>query len=164
MTRLNFKKGIAILASTFPERFGEFSKTNLQIWFTLLADIDDLAWERTVLFIARNYEKPPVPAVIRQIALGSKELEPEEAWGMVTDAVRSSGRYSLPQFANEGLNQAIRAIGWTNICDCRTEELSGIRAHFFRTYKATQKRVKIEEEFKALDNPNMKNLIGMVVK
>lgn len=164
MTRLNFKKGIAILTSAFPERFGEFSKDNLRIWFTLLADIDDRVWERTILFIARNHSKPPVPATIRKIALDSEELEPEEAWGMVTDAVRSCGRYSLPHFADEGLNKAIRAIGWHQICDCNIDELSGLRAHFFRTYKATQKRVQIDKEYKALENPQMKRLIGMITK
>ena len=81
---------------------------------------------------------------------------------MVTDAVGSCGRYSLPQFASDAVNRAIRAVGWTTICDCRCDELTGVRAHFFRVFGAYQKHEQLIQEFEALDQPELRKLLPWI--
>jgi hypothetical protein len=146
MTRKAFAKGITLLGLTYPERFGELSKDHLRAWFTLLSDLTNQEWERAILYVCRNEEKSPTPATIRRIALESNTLTAEEAWSQVKAAVASVGRYEFPRFEDQAVTRAVQALGWSEICDARVDDLAGLRAHFFRTFQAMHKREQFQLE------------------
>lgn len=147
MKQENFKKGMLILRDTFPERFGEMDKSSVNVWFQLLHDIEDKAFEKAILFVARNHEKPPTPATIRRIANnGDTPLTGEEAWSQVTAALRSYGYLNPPSFDDPALDRAVKALGWSELSMASLSQLPTWRAHFFRTYDAMRKRVEADEE------------------
>lgn len=159
MTPKNFKKGMLILRDTYPDRFAEMDKTTMQVWYQLLNDIDDKEWEKSVLYIARNNDKPPVPATIRRIVNREKQsLNGEEAWLQVTEAVRTTGRYAMPHFKDPAVQTTVEALGWINICDLPIDALVGLRAHFYRTYEAMRKRHDMDYEMGLIECLERKQL------
>lgn len=152
MTRENFKKGMLILRETFPERFSEFDKTAMQVWYQLLHDLPDKGWERTVLFIARNHEKPPSPALVRKIARNNVQtMSAEEAWLQVTLAVKTRGYSDPPKFDDSALQATVEALGWRYICECPSDAFGSLRAHFYRTYDAMKLREETNVELLAIE-------------
>lgn len=159
MTPENFKKGMLILRDTFPDRFAEMDKTTMQVWYQLLNDLDGKTWEKCILYIARNHEKPPVPATIRKIANEKRQaLCGEEAWLQITNAVRNTGRYTMPQFDDPAVQSTVEALGWINICDISIDGLVGMRAHFYRTYEAMRKRHEMDYEMDLIEHLERKKL------
>jgi hypothetical protein len=152
MTLENFKKGMLILRETFPERFSELDKTTMQVWYQLLQDLPDKDWERTVLFIARNHEKPPSPARVRKIARNNVQaMSAEEAWLQVTLAVQTRGYSDPPKFDDPALQATVEALGWRHICECPSDAFASLRAHFYRTYDAMKLREETKVELLAIE-------------
>lgn len=164
MTADGFKRGMLVLEAAYPGRFREFSKTHYRIWFGFLGDVGDREWEMAVAYAVRNRSVAPTIAELRKVATGGLGgLDEEEAWGLVVEAVRKVGRYGVPEFEDEALTRAVRAVGWDAICDCGVDGLSAIRAHFYRTYEAMKKRGDVEREMKVLEAPELKKLIPFEV-
>jgi hypothetical protein len=148
-----FKKGMLILREAFPDRFAEIDKASMQVWFQLLYDIPDKDFETTVLFIARNHEKPPLPATIRKVAMNGAlgGISAEEAWHHVMLALRSCGMTQPPKFNDSIIQKALSAIGWQELCATAPGNLNSIRAHFYRTYNAMRKSANVKQELKAIE-------------
>jgi len=152
MEQDTFKKGMLILTDTFPDRYGELDEAGVNVWYQLLSDLEDKAFEKAILFIARNHEKPPTPATIRRIANnGTAPLTAEEAWGQVTAAFSSHGHQTTPMFEDPALNRAVKALGWSDLCMSSRDQLPSWRAHFFRIYDAMRRRVDLDKEMLAIE-------------
>jgi hypothetical protein len=109
----------------------EDSTTALKLYARLLADIDpELLKAATLHHIATSKWFPKV-SELREAALGlvtHDELSAEEAWGEVKQAMHRYGYYRLPEFTQPLIEQAIKIIGWRNLCASENEVAD--RAHF----------------------------------
>ena len=54
---------------------------------------------------------------------------------------RAVGIYGQPGWSTDCVRDAVRTVGWQQICLCELDDLSTIRAHFFRVYEAYRARV-----------------------
>lgn len=125
---------LALLASAYP--YAKVSKETAAVYHGVWLDLAFDDCRRAAETLIRVSDHFPSAAAVRREVLrlaGRLCPSPAEAWGMVTAAVRESGRYKRPRFAHEALEQAVTAIGWREMCD--SENQGVLRAHFFKVYE-----------------------------
>lgn len=78
---------------------------------------------------------PSVAELLAPIADAAVAMEPaEQAWGVVTRAISSVGRYRTPMFDNPAITAAVDDIGWEVLCNMTDDTVNTARAHFMRIY------------------------------
>lgn len=111
------------------------------------------------LIAERDREYPPSEGQIRNRALamldkatGAEPIDEYEAWGMVQRCIGALGytdttheqitAWLTARHAAKGtvIAEAIRRIGWRDLCLCDESDLSILRAQFRDTVKAIQRR------------------------
>lgn len=71
-------------------------------------------------------------------------LTGSEAWGQVQAEITRIGSWGSPHFEDERIEQAVKAIGWMNICQSETPGVE--RAHFIKIYDAITERREREQK------------------
>ena len=143
---------LALLASAYP--YAKVSKETAAVYHGVWLDLGFDDCRRAAETLIRVSDHFPSAAALRREVLrgaGRLSVSPAEAWAMVTAAVRESGRYKRPQFADRAVEQAVTTIGWREICD--SENQGVLRAHFFKVFE------KIAED---LDRSTMLQLAGQL--
>lgn len=126
------------------------SDDRIALWHQVLGDVPYELVNHALQLWLRDTEKgkwPPKPGELRGLSIeqGCGVPSAEEAWAQVLAEVRRIGSYGSPQFTCEPIRQAVRAIGWREIC--QSETLGVERAHFFRTYEVYRGRAVREVPF-----------------
>ena len=142
MQKEMLKKGLAILALTFPEK-----KFDGKVWWELLNDIDDKKFLIAVKDVCSTtkelYPGTNLIAIIREIALSGMYLLSGEAWEEVLKEVSRVGYVGIPKFKDAITEKAVNCIGWKTIC---ASEMIGVeRSHFTKIYEQLLDRDKSEE-------------------
>lgn len=157
MQEKTFKKGLAILVKSFPDKQFDYD-----IMWQFLSDIEDNIFIDSIAKVV--LEKNDINKATNIVAIIREYSQPEntvagEAWGEVLKLVGSVGSWGKPKFSDEVIQRAVDSIGWYAIC--ASENIAIERAHFLKVYEAVDKRKKHEN----ISNlPQIKKLIENVLK
>jgi len=140
-----FVRGVEAILQSNPGMQAE--RESLLAWYVIVSDMPYDLFAAAVFDVCRNEKKPPfgvnLGAMLRERAhaLETSSCPPaEEAWGEVLDQVRRRGAYGSPSFRSSVTAEAVKRIGWREICGAKEGD-PALRAHFYRTYdKETQAR------------------------
>lgn len=146
MTKQDIYQLFGLLQAVYPDAFRGLSDTAAQVKLNVWQDIfrDDPAEQ--VMAAARAYisrDKKgfmPVPGQLREILEGADAMGEQEAWAMVTRALRRSTYYSqeefekLPQPIRRALGTADTLRSWAQVNVSELETV--IASHFKRDYRA----------------------------
>lgn len=123
----------------------------LNVWYTLLKDLDYMVVQTAIQKYMLTQKLPPVIADIREMAssvtMGEKALW-SDGWEEVVMAIRRYGSYNeakAMENMSEITKQCVRRLGYQNLC--RSEDISIERANFRMIYEQISKR---EEENRKL--------------
>lgn len=171
MSKLNTLKALSPLQLAYPS---DLSVERLDFYVEMLQDIPAEALSKTVRQIIYTSKFLPSIAEIRSCAIdtvkvesGTKEPDAEEAWGEVQRAIRAVGYMETPSFSNPVVADAVRSLGWQDICTTPADDTGILRAQFRRAYEAALGRQKQRELHQAVGvipakAPQMKVLEGSV--
>jgi hypothetical protein len=142
----------------------ELERNRVAIYCECLADLDVEDVEDALRrLIAVSKWWPSVAEIREEVAmLAVADLpEPELAWAEVLRAVARDGAYRAPCFEHEEIAEAVRAIGWRDIC--LEANVTSTRARFIDAYTAVRRRAKRGAQLGVLaGGPSAKRVGGQV--
>jgi len=126
------------LSTLFPQR--EVAEETLVGYADRLVDVPPEMLRAACERLSRRVDWFPTIAQIRAevVQLVFRPPIPQEAWGIVLKEIRRVGHDGTPAFALPVIDQAVKALGWREIC--LSEEIDRIAARFDRTYEALVRR------------------------
>lgn len=130
---------------TWGESLGSKIDGTLEVYRRALMDIDGKLLESAALQHIGSSKWFPAISELREAALSivtHGDESAEEAWGEVKHAIRVYGSYRDPVFQNVRIAQAVKIMGWLNLCMSENEVAD--RAHFFKVYQSLQNRDRHE--------------------
>ena len=143
MNKEVFKKGVALLNQTFPDK-----KMNTKLLWLFLERMDDERFLKSVMKIIQEKKElfpgTNIIALINEYAFADDYRTAEDAWRIVYGQAQSIGHWGDPNIKDKVILRTIDALGWKEICTCDIERLDTLRAHFFRTYNSYLERDKSE--------------------
>lgn len=130
---------VAAIAAAFPQ--WPASKETVRVYADLLGDLshaDVMAALRDLLLTEDRW--PTVASIRRSVANRAGVLAPSamQAWGEVTRQADTVGRTGRPRWSHPALEEAVKAIGWYEICMSTNPET--LRSQFTRMYEDAQRR------------------------
>lgn len=126
-------KILALCAVAFPQY--PVTKETVSIYHDLLGDLEYVHVEKAVRDLMMTSDKwLSVAAIRRKVAENGKVLAPSKAnaWAEVRALAASEGRQGRPEFSHPVITQAVRTIGWWDICMSTNQET--MRSQFWRVY------------------------------
>lgn len=152
-----FKKGIAILVKTFPEKDGDF-----EIMWEFLKDLPDddfiSAISKIIMTELDINKATNIIAMIRSYAI-PENIIAGKAWGEVLSKISSVGSFGYPQFSDPLISEVVACIGWKSMC--LSENIAIERAHFLKVYDSLAARKRNE---KLVETHGIKKLISSGAK
>lgn len=137
MTKNTFKKGLALLAASFPEK-----EIQADIIYACLQDLTDEQYIKAIVDILRTEKQinraTNLTAIIREKALTKDTKLPGEAWLEVHKQILSVGSYNKPNFKDPLIKKVVEIMGWRNLC--LSENQVADRAHFLKIYETLVSR------------------------
>lgn len=134
MTPVEVAKLVALLGAAYPT-YPATAET-VAVYAEVLADVPWEAGQAAVRDLLLTYERWPSAATIRRRAAemaGLTAPSPSDAWGEVTRMAHRHGRSAGVVWSHPVLAEAVRTIGWWEICTSTNQE--ALRAQFRRTYE-----------------------------
>jgi len=145
MNRSEAAKIVALLQAAYPGV--SMSEATVSVYESLLKDIDADVGKRAVERLICTNRFVPTIAEIRETCVlvrhGSARAG-AEAWGDVGQAIRRFGSYRQPKFEDQAVAQAVKCLGWRNLCLGSSNE-SADRARFCEIYDSITKRERENE-------------------
>lgn len=138
---------VAVISAAYPN-FNPTEATN-EIYYQTLKDLPaDLLKAATMQAIAEAGRKfAPSVGEIRGMVLDIRKAasgvpSSYQAWGEVRQAIIDVGSYRNPEFSNEFVAEAVRVMGWRNLCLSGNEVAD--RAHFEKIYTQLVERAEAD--------------------
>lgn len=108
----------------------------------------------------RRYKKfmPTIPEMMDEFEevkgqmTGERELDWDEAWLEIEKKMGSVGPYQKPEWSTEAIANAVRAIGWTTLCETSIDQMGVVRAQMKAMYEMGCKRKRSKELTKNILN------------
>lgn len=137
MTKLEAAELVASLRASFPG--ARFPAESVAMYETMLADLDVKTARRAVSELVRTRTSEFMPSIgaIRHAAANAVHgnlRSGEEAWGIVTLAIRRIGAYGVPRFKDPAIARAVELMGWRNLAVDGTNDAAD-RARFCELYE-----------------------------
>ena len=127
-------KILAVCSVAFPQY--PVTKESVAIYQDLLGDLEYVQVEKAVRDLLKTTDKwLSVAAIRRKVAENGKQLAPSKAtaWAEVREAAATIGRSGRPEWSHPSIAEAVRTIGWYDICMSTNQETT--RAQFWRCYE-----------------------------
>ncbi len=134
VTKHELASVLAYLSSAYPSV--QISKETATVYFDVLRDLPFEACRDEAKRLVKQSQWFPSAAQIRKgVCRYAGLLAPssEQAWFEVTENVRKVGIYGQVEWSNAIVGEAVKAIGWRDIC--MSENQGVLRAHFFKVYE-----------------------------
>ena len=137
-------KIMGLLAAAYPSAKA-ITEAQVEIWHECLQDLEPQeALTAIRAHIMGSQFFPTVHEIREQIAqIRVPQLESGEAWGTVQKAIKHYGYYrELEAYGlmDDRTKEAVKAIGWQQICHTEQSSLGTLRAQFFKIYEGLAKR------------------------
>ena len=130
---------VAVIAAAFPS--WNASRETVAVYVDALDDLDFEETRAAVRDLLLTEDRwPTIAGIRRRVAsrAGALAPSPSQVWSEIQQNASTIGRGSSPEFSHPAILEAVRAIGWWNICSSSNPET--MRAQFLRIYEDTQKR------------------------
>ena len=130
---------IAILAAAFPS--ANVNGKTVEIYVENLKDLEYEQGRDAVDSIIRTSDWFPSIAALRReiLAIGGYLCPPkDQAWMEVETNMRRHGRTGKPEFSHHAIEDAVKAMGWTNMC--LSENIDVVRGQFWKIYESISTR------------------------
>lgn len=169
MTKSEIASVLAVLKAAYPRQ--EITTGTADVYARFLADLPyEAALNAVKRHIATSQFFPAIAEIRKAAAESSAQVVGgEEAWGEVMRAVRSVGRYRIPQWSHPAVKAAVDALGWETICNSDEDNLGTLRAHFYRTFERYRLKAIEEVQVRPLleprkESPALKLVEGVAKK
>ena len=153
--KIKFYKGMTLLRASFPQSKVEITEDALEIWQQALSDLTDEMFEIAVLHLIRNAKFYPTIAEIRETAFSLCTTEHsktgDEAWGEVMEQISRTGTWGEPEFKDDITAQAVKNLGWKEICTMDLSQIEITRAQFRNLYNNLKDRSKKSDSLKSIN-------------
>lgn len=155
MTSKEFEKLALTIKAAYPNSQVMADVYAMKVWYRMLGDLDYKIAENA---IAEHISMSPFPPSISDIRTKYAERLNKipdwgEAWGKVNKAIQRYGSYREAE-AMESLDditrEAVKRIGFRDLCTADQENLETNRAQFRDIYKAVAKRWAEEKQLSPL--------------
>lgn len=170
MTRTEAAKILAVIAGLWSNFKGD--EKTVDAWAVAFRNIPYANVEQALMFLFETENRPFAPTANELYQAVKKlhrpvegDLSPEEAWGVVLQAIRKFGFYreleamaALPPV----IAAAARAMTWEELC-CG-ENHDALRAHFFRTYEAMRERAVTQRYLPLESNARLEHAGPLVAR
>lgn len=143
MTRPEVAKLVAVLIASFPS--AKPSPQTSQVYEDMLSDLEHGPTNAAIKRLISTARFMPTIGEIRGAVLEAQhgpQRPGGEAWGDVIAAVHKFGVYRTPVFDDPQVERAVKALGWTEICN--SENQVADRARFIETYNALSTNIRRE--------------------
>ena len=167
MTKEDFKKIALAIKTTYPTSKILETQDAMNIWYTLLQDLDYRVCQNAVLELISTCKFCPTIAEIREKCSGITSLPIKdygEAWETVMRAVSRFGMYNQAE-ALESLDELTRKctkrLGFGNIC--MSENITADRANFRMIYEQEANRKKTDNQLPQLVRSEKLEMIEVLV-
>lgn len=169
MSKLDTLKAIAPLQLAYSN---ELSDERFDFYVEMLKDIPAATLSKAVKQLIYTAKFLPSIAEIRAVAVdttkvenGTKEPDADEAWGEVQRAIMACGYTNVPKFSSPVVADAVKSLGWKDICMTPADDTSILRAQFRRAYEAAlgrQQQRELHQAVGIIEAPRMQVLEGSV--
>jgi len=135
MERRETAQVLAMLASAYPHI--KITKETAEIYHDVLQDLEISQCVRASRGIVRVSQFFPSASEIRRAVLKEANLLsplPIEAWAEIVKVTSSQGLQNSHEWSHATLAEAIKAIGWREICFAENQGV--LRAHFLKLYES----------------------------
>lgn len=142
MDRTEFYTIFRVMESAFPH--SKPSADTVQVYFETLKDIPGEVLKAACLKALTDSEFLPTIAKIRKCAVSLMTGESKsggEAWGEMINGLRNRIGYGVPDYADQLITRAVKAIGWDAICMADDDDFA-TRAQFIKVYDALRARAE----------------------
>ena len=147
MTRAEALELFALLAAAYPK--DPMTEPQIALYVTLLAPYETEAVRDAVLMhIQESPWFPKVSDLVSRLTAGHTDTV-DQAWQEVMHQIRAVGYYGTPTWSSEVLAEAVRAIGWQELCTSPHIEM--VRGHFVKFYALAQQRAQSATVRQGLD-------------
>lgn len=129
---------VAVIAAAHPQ--WPATPETVALYGQMLSDLEYLDVLNAVTdLIAIDDRWPSIATIRRRCFVRAGAIAParDEAWLEVNRLIGEVGVSRLPEFSHQAISDAVRVIGWRNLC---VGDLSVERAHFWKVYDETSKR------------------------
>jgi hypothetical protein len=145
MKRSEVAQLVVLLQAAYPNF--TMSEGTTSVYESLLHDVEFATAKAAVERLICTNRFMPTIAEIRETCVlvkhGSKRTG-AEAWGDVGIAIRKFGSYRQPKFEDQAVAQAVKCLGWRNLCLGSSNE-SADRARFCEIYDSITRRERENE-------------------
>lgn len=141
MTRKEITNLIGLATANFPNMQEKDMRPTATLWEKMLADIPYPVAEQALIKLLATNKFFPTVADIREAAenmTGNQLPAADQAWSEVLEQIRRIGSWGIPTFTHPAITEAVKAIGWRNICCSETPGVE--RAHFMKIYDSVKGR------------------------
>lgn len=163
-TRQQISQAVAILIAAYPNAkiipATDGMPGTVDVYLETLQDLDPVELMQAVKFCIKTIPSfLPSVSQIRDaaekihLAQTGGDISGQEAWGKVLERIADFGMEAGPQFDDERIVKAVRAVGWRTIC-LSDEQDPAIRSQFIKAFEAIAARAKTEAIVLRLDAPN----------
>lgn len=146
MTREEFSILAKAMNTMFPEMNLLRDKDAMDIWYAMMGDIDYHTASRALQLHVNSSPYPPRVVDFRRFASApSGQLNAEEAWALVTKAIRN-GIYGaeeeyekLPKAVQKAVGSPVNLREWAQL---EKDDVQGVqKSHFVRAYRVEAERI-----------------------
>ncbi len=143
---------LGILKTSYPRFYAGLSDKEIDdtaaLWGEMMSDTDIATVTTALKRLIATCKFPPTIAEVREsISAVTYEALPDAgaAWGEVNRAISNYGYYRESEaLASMGeiTREAVRGMGWKQLCMSEIKNEMADRAHFLRIYEAIAKRIE----------------------
>ena len=129
---------LAILTAAFPSTQIKKATAEIYIEFLIVMDFNlTRAAAHRLITTAKFF--PTIAEITEAVEKFNPQLPgADQAWLEVMEQIRKTGYFGIPQFMTPCIMDAVKTIGWTNLCT--SEQIGVERAHFMKIYDAIKGR------------------------
>jgi hypothetical protein len=141
MTDIQAAEIIAFLAASYPN--AKIPEATVEIYIEFLTPMDYnevTAASRRIVKTAKFF--PTIAEITEAVEKVSPDQLPDadQAWGEVMQQLSSVGHIGVPQFSHDAIREAVKAMGWINLC--LSENVGVDRGQFIKIYNSVKNRHK----------------------
>ena len=144
----NRKAILCNLNLAFPRQ--KLDNDSLALYMMSLEDVPTIALKYAVLHAIQNMKFIPSVSELREIAQKAtckKRIKQwDEAWAEVNKQIAQCGPYTTPTWSCPEIQQAVRTLGWANMCNSSSSMLQTLTAQFRNIYTNLVERKREDHE------------------
>lgn len=148
MTREEFIKLAKAMNTMFPDMNVAKDTDAMNVWYAMMGDMDYMTASKALQAHVNTSPYPPKVVDFRRYESAHREMNEQEAWALVTKAIRNSNYYAeeeygkLPPLVQKAVGSPTNLASWAQLPSDEVHTV--ISSNFARAYRAEVEREKAE--------------------